>query len=135
METRVESAVEKKNKGYNCAQAVACNYCDLVGIDEETMFRLTEALGVGMGNMEGTCGAIAGACIVLGLKNSTGNLEQPNSKGATGKLARKVMEQFKERNSSVTCKELKGVGTGVMLRSCPDCVRDASEFLEKLLEE
>ncbi len=135
MESRIEKAVERREKGYNCAQAVACTYCDVVGMDEKTMFRLAEGLGVGVGNMEGTCGAITGACMVLGLLNSTGNLEHPDSKGVTMQLSRKIMEQFKERNSSVTCKELKGVETGHMLRSCPDCVRDASEFLEKILDE
>ena len=38
METRVDKVAEKHKSGYNCAQAVACAYCDLVGIDEETMF-------------------------------------------------------------------------------------------------
>ena len=42
METRVDKVAEKHKSGYNCAQAVACAYCDLVGIDEETMFRMTE---------------------------------------------------------------------------------------------
>ena len=36
METRVEKTIERHNKGYNCAQAVACTYCDLVGMDEIT---------------------------------------------------------------------------------------------------
>ncbi len=54
MKTRVEETIAKHSKGYNCAQAVACTYCDLVGLDEETMFKITEALGAGMGNMEGT---------------------------------------------------------------------------------
>ena len=57
METRVEIAAKKHKKGYNCAQAVACTYCDLVGVDEEMMFKAVEALGLGMGCMEGTCGA------------------------------------------------------------------------------
>ena len=135
METRGEQAVEKRNNGYNCAQAVACTYCDKVGMDEETLFKVTEAMGVGMGNMEGTCGVLTGAAVILGLRNSTANLESPNSKGATLRLARRVMEQFKERNQSVLCKDLKGRDTGVVLRSCPDCVRDACEFLEQLLEE
>ena len=52
METRVEKTIERHNKGYNCAQAVACTYCDLVGMDEETMFKATEALGLGMGGMK-----------------------------------------------------------------------------------
>ena len=61
METRVDKVAEKHKSGYNCAQAVACAYCDLIGIDEETMFRLTEGLGLGMGGMEGTCGAVTAA--------------------------------------------------------------------------
>ena len=49
METRVDKVAEKHKSGYNCAQAVACAYCDLVGIDEETMFRIAEGFGFGMG--------------------------------------------------------------------------------------
>lgn len=36
MNTRVKEAEERKKNGYNCAQAVACSYSDLAGIDEET---------------------------------------------------------------------------------------------------
>lgn len=133
MKSRIEEAVEKKSKGYNCAQAVACTYCDLVGLDESIMFKMTEGLGLGMGNMEGTCGAVAGACILAGMKKSTANLEKPDSKALSMKLSREIMEHFKERNSTVTCKELKGIDTGNVLRSCPDCVRDASEFVEQLI--
>lgn len=133
METRIEKAIEKKNKGYNCAQAVACTYCDMVGIDEETMFKLTEALGVGLGGMEGTCGALVGACVLAGMVNSTGNLENPDSKAGTLKLSRELTKLFKERNTTLVCKELKGIETGKMIRSCADCVRDAAEFAEKIL--
>lgn len=133
METRIEKAIEKKNKGYNCAQAVACTYCDMVGIDEETMFKLTEALGVGLGGMEGTCGALVGACVLAGMVNSTGNLESPDSKAGTLKLSRELTRLFKERNTTLVCKELKGIETGKMIRSCADCVRDAAEFAEKIL--
>ena len=77
MKTRVEETTKRHQSGYNCAQAVACTYCDLVGMDEATMFRITEAMGLGMGNMEGTCGAVSGACILAGLKNSSANLVLP----------------------------------------------------------
>jgi bacterioferritin-associated ferredoxin len=30
---------------------------------------------------------------------------------------------------------LKGVGTKVVLRECPDCVADAAEFLEEQLNQ
>ena len=124
MKSRIEETIERRNKGYNCAQAVACTYCDLVGVDEETMFRMTEGLGVGMG-----------ACVLAGLKKSTGNLENPDSKAASSRLSRAIIEHFEDRNSTITCKDLKGMETGKMIRSCPDCIRDASEFIEKLIFE
>ena len=133
MKTRVEETIGRHDKGYNCAQAVACTYCDLVGVDEETMFKMTEALGLGMGGMEGTCGAITGACVLAGMKNSTGNLEKPNSKGASYKLSRQLVEEFKNQNGATQCRELKGVDTGKVLRACPDCIRDAARIAESVL--
>ena len=133
MKTRVEETIGRHDKGYNCAQAVACTYCDLVGVDEETMFKRTEALGLGMGGMEGTCGAITGACVLAGMKNSTGNLEKPNSKGASYKLSRQIVEEFKNQNGATQCRELKGVDTGKVLRACPDCIRDAARIAESVL--
>ena len=133
MKTRVEETIGRHDKGYNCAQAVACTYCDLVGVDEETMFKMTEALGLGMGGMEGTCGAITGACVLAGMKNSTGNLEKPNSKGASYKLSRQIVEEFKNQNGATQCRDLKGVDTGKVLRACPDCIRDAARIAESVL--
>ena len=84
MESRKHLAAEKKRcNSHNCAQAVVCTYCDLVGLPEQTALDIAGAYGTGMGNMEGTCGAL--------------------------------------------------VGTGKPLRDCPDCVADASEFLEEIL--
>lgn len=135
MDTRVELAVEKYKNGYNCAQAITCTYCDLFDMDEREMFCMTEALGHGMGNMEGTCGAVSGACVLAGLKGSTGNLEKPESKAKSYALSKAIMSGFKEKNQSVTCGVLKGVGTKVVLCSCPDCVRDAAILVEKILLE
>ena len=59
MQTKVNEAAQRKKCGYNCAQAVACTYCDMAGIDEETAKNLTQGLAVGMGgSTEATCGAI-----------------------------------------------------------------------------
>ena len=128
-----EKAMNNFLEGYNCAQAVACTYCDLVGVDEELMFRITEALGAGMGGMEGTCGAVSGACAIAGMKASTGNLAKPNSKADSYKLSREIVKQFKEQSGSVVCKELKGVGTGKVLRACDDCIKDAAVLVEKIV--
>ena len=134
METRVDKVAEKHKSGYNCAQAVACAYCDLVGIDEETMFRLTEGLGLGMGGMEGTCGAVTAACVIAGAKNSTVEMGGPGSKGATYKISKEIVRRFKEESGSVICKELKGINDGIVKRECIDCVRDAAALLEAELQ-
>ena len=71
MESRVKETIVRHDKGYNCAQAVACTYCDLFGYKEEDVFRMTEGFGLGMGCMAGTCGALSGAVLLAGLKTVT----------------------------------------------------------------
>lgn len=134
MKTRVEQTMELHSKGYNCAQSVACAYCDLVGVDEDTMFKMMEGFGLGMGGMQGTCGAISGAAALIGMKNSNG-CSDTTSKSKTYKIAKQALNKFMEKNGSVTCSELKGVGTGKVLRSCDGCIQDAAEIIEDLLSE
>lgn len=125
--SKCETAVEKKHCGYNCAQAVACSFCEEAHMDEDTLFSLTQGFGAGLRTMDGTCGAISGAAVVAGLINQ--------NRMETSRDVRFVMNQFKQQNGSVICKDLKGVETGKMLRSCDDCVRDAVKFLENVLNE
>ena len=65
MESRIEKAIALHGLGYNCAQSVACTYADVMGLDETTVFRMMEAQGLGMGGMNGICGAVTGAVTVL----------------------------------------------------------------------
>ncbi len=127
MRSRVKEAVNRKIEGYNCAQAVACTYCDLTGMDEETMKNITNAFGLGMGCTEGTCGSLVGAGVVLGLVRK--------DKAQSMKDMKVIMSKFKERNGSTICKELKGLETKKVLRACNDCVADAAEFLEAQIGE
>ena len=133
MESRTELAVMRKNKGYNCAQAVACTYCDLVGISEETMYRIMEGFGSGFGTTEGTCGAITGAVALAGMKNSTADLENNSSKASTAKLSREIMSRFKQSAGATICRELKGIETKIVLHSCNDCVLDAARIVEEVV--
>ena len=87
-ESRADRAIVCHNKGYNCAQSVAFAFLDKVDIDPETLFKVTEGLGLGMGGMEGTCGAISAAAVLAGLKISTADLEKPNSKGTSYKASK-----------------------------------------------
>ena len=134
MESRKKIAIEKHDLGYNCAQSVALTYADLVDMAPEHLFKITEGFGLGGGNMQGTCGAISGAIALIGLLNSCGDLEPPSTKAQTYALGREILERFKAQNGSVLCHELKGAGTGKVLRSCPDCIMDACQLFEELYE-
>ena len=126
MKSRVKEAVERKKCGYNCAQAVACTYCQLADIDEETMKNLTQGFAVGMGgSMEATCGAIIGAVNALGMIH-----KNPQK---TMQSSRRIISKFKEQNGTVICKELKGMEDGIVKRECIDCVKDAALLLEEEL--
>ena len=126
METRRQIAAEKKRcNSHNCAQAILHTYADVAGIDEEVAMDVANAFGAGMGNMEGTCGALVGAGMVLGMVRK--------DKAKSMKQMREIMTRFQERNGATQCKLLKGVGTKTVLRACPDCVADAAEFLEQEL--
>ncbi len=130
--TPTEKAAELHNSGYNCCQAVACAFAQKLGIDEETLFKIGEGFGLGMGAMNCTCGAVSGAVMLAGLKNSGGTSQR--TKAATYKLAAKIIDEFKAKNQSVICRELKGVDTGNVLRSCSGCIEDAVKIAEEILE-
>ncbi len=132
MQERVEKALEKHKKGYNCCQAVACAYSDVFGLDEETMFKISEGFGAGMGGMQGMCGAISGAVILAGLKNSVGT-QNTKTKVDTYKISKELVEKFKDKNTSIICKELKGIGTNKVLRSCDGCIEDAVNLVDEII--
>ena len=149
MESRKQIAAEKKRcNSHNCAQAILHTYADIAGISEDDAMNIAGAFGGGMGNMEGTCGALVGAGLVLGLVNK--------DKVKSMKQMRQIMTKFQERNGATQCKllkgrnsenheaslngrvvtdidKVKGAGTKNVLRECPLCVSDAAEFLEEQL--
>lgn len=128
METRKQIATEKLQCGsHNCAQAIVSTYADIISIDETTAKNLASAFGGGMGTMEGTCRALVGAGIVLGM------VTQDRAKARMG--MRQIMTRFQQKNGATQCKLLKGVGTHVVLRECLGCVADAAEFLEEQLNK
>ncbi len=132
---RIEKALENHRKGYNCSQSVACAFCDKAGMEEKDLFRAMEGFGLGGGDMEGTCGAVAGAQALIGLINSTARLDAPDSKQNTYMLAKNLNAEFRAKNGSTICRELKGVETKQPLRSCNGCIEDAVRLVCELIGE
>lgn len=133
MSDRVKLADELHRKGFNCSQAVAVACADMVDVPKEILFKATEGYGAGMGTMDGVCGALTGGLLIAGLKNSTGNLASPKSKASTMKISKVMLTSFREKSGAIVCRELKGVDTGKMLCSCPNCIKHGVEVVEENL--
>lgn len=101
MVSRKEIAAEKKRcNSHNCAQAILHTYADVAGISEEAAMNIAGAFGGGMGNMEGTCGALVGAGLVLGLVNK--------DKVKSMKQMRQIMTRFRSAMERPNASCLRG---------------------------
>ena len=118
---RAALAVEKHASGYNCCQSVVLVLADLTDLSEEQLLRAASGFAAGMGNMEGSCGAVVGAVLIAGLLGA-------------GRSARRINEAFIRKAGALTCKTLKGRETGVPLLSCADCVKTAVFAFGEALE-
>lgn len=128
--SRIEDAMNYKQSGYNCSQAVLKAYKDVVNLDEDTLNKIGSGFGVGMGCMEATCGSLIGANMLLGLLNN-------NPRKRTMTYSATLMQRFKELTGSpsANCNVLKGIDTGKVICPCIDCVRFACQALEETLKE
>ena len=131
--TKKELAISLHDQKYNCAQSVACAFAEDLNIDPQILFKICEGFGLGMGCMNGTCGAVSGAVMAAGFQNSTANFDGPKSKLDTYKLSKEILDAFEKKNGSTTCRDLKGVDTGTILRSCPGCIEDAVDLVQEVL--
>ncbi|MGN0159218.1 MAG: C-GCAxxG-C-C family protein [Brotaphodocola sp.] len=136
MKSRVQKAVDYYAKsGYNCSQAVAVTYADLLGLDPMVCFKGMETFGSGMGAKLGTCGAISGAIYLAGFVTSTGHMDDDKankSKKVSYDLAGKITKAFYEKNQTVTCGDMKEAKSP-KFRSCLDCIADAAILTEELI--
>ena len=126
---RKEKAALLHEKGCNCAQAVACAFCDKVGVPEEVAFASMEGFGFGMGKGLATCGALSGAVYIASMSNSCATPENPTTKAATYAIAGDLSEKFLQKCHSFVCSEIKE-GEKV---SCTECINAGCDLLSELL--
>lgn len=130
LKNKQELAKQKHLSKYNCAQAVACSFAAETGFSESELYRIAEGFGGGMATGQNGCGALMGACIVLGILNSDGDILHPGtSKPDTMDKAAELSNRFRAEAGSIICGEIKG-GKRI---SCPDCVALAISCLQDLI--
>jgi C_GCAxxG_C_C family probable redox protein len=133
--SRADEAARRHSAGYNCCQAVACAFADKIGVDEETLYKLTEGFGLGMGNMNGVCGAFSGAAMIAGFASSGGDIENSGkTKAVTYKKVAALQTEFTERAKRLICRDIKKGNEGKAFTPCDDCVRIAAELLEEFFK-
>ncbi len=147
--SRVEKAKEYFLQGYACSQAVAMVFADVVGMDEETLAKITLPFGGGVGRMRLTCGTISGMATVVGLVFAEGEHSAENKKRVYS-IMQELGATFKAEFGSLVCGELlAGMKLPVEVggeaeprtkeyykkRSCADMVAFATQILEEYLKE
>lgn len=98
---RVEEAVSCLKEGFSCSQAVLSAYGTESGLDREIALKVSGAFGGGMGRMGGTCRAVTGAFMVIGLKYGETKAEDNQTREKAYRLVREFVAGFESRNGSV----------------------------------
>jgi len=142
-EDAAAQAVATFRDGINCTQAILAAWGSRHGLDRDTAMKLGGAFGSGM-NMGETCGAVTGALMVIGLRHAKVSKAGFLSRDRTERETLELIERFKARNGTVSCKELLGCDLGTpqgraaarrdrsFKTRCPKFVRDAAEILEEM---
>lgn len=135
-------------KGYNCAQSVAGAFHEEMGVSLETAVRMASAFGGGMGGQRGTCGAVTGMYLVLGMLDGYDNPSEYDRKKALYAQVRELTEKFRRVHQTVCCRELLRDLPGKLkqdplprteayyrVRPCVRFVETAASILDEWLEE
>ena len=122
------------SKNYNCAQAVACSFSDLIGVEEKILFKVCEGFGGGMGDHKECCGAVTGGIVVLSMLNSSGTVENL-TKAETYNLSTALRNKFIDKYDLTTCDVLRNVPTDENHNICDDYITDSVEIVFNIIKE
>jgi len=106
LEARIQQAVENFMAGYGCCQSVVAAFADLYGMDRNTALRIGAGFGAGVGRLRMMCGAVSGIVTLTGLQCGSTDGNDREAKAHCYAVVRRLLEQFKQRNTSIICAEI-----------------------------
>lgn len=106
---RAVNARKLFENGYNCSQAVAMAYADVVGADLKTIENLAIAFGGGLGRQREVCGTVSGGSMIMGAYVAE---NMPEAKVTSYKLIQDFCGRFRQQNGSIICRELLALAKG-----------------------
>lgn len=138
-------ALERFQGGYSCSQSVLVAFAPDLGLEADAALRVAAAFGGGMARTGGTCGAVTGALMALGLKYGATRSDDKAAKERLYTLAREFMARFEARQGALSCRELLGYDIGdpqghrafrekgLSATVCSQAVAAAAEIVEQLI--
>ena len=144
--SKQDLAKNKFDSGFNCAQSVLTPFARQMNIDVNTALKLSSGFGAGMGRTQGTCGALTGAYMVLGLKFGK-QFPDDASNEKVVKMIQDITHKFESEHGFTSCSDLlkvdlkteEGQATFNMKNLhttvCTHCVNSAVSLLEEIIEE
>jgi len=144
---RKEQAAELFRRGFGCSQAVFAAYAEPLGLAAEDALKIAAPFGGGIGRMGHVCGAVTGACMVIGLAHGSADPDDRSAKDRVYAMSQRLAEAFEEDHGTIMCRELIGCdlrdpeqreaasSSGLFDNVCTGLVKDAADILETLLAE
>jgi C_GCAxxG_C_C family probable redox protein len=137
-------AVARFAQGFNCSQSVFFSLCSGERVPAKVLLRIASPFGAGIGRTAGTCGAVTGGVMAIGLRHGHANARDQKKKEAVYRMTQKFVDRFLARNGTIICKELLGCDLSTPKgrkiarvndyhhTRCPKFVCDAVEIVVKL---
>lgn len=133
-------------KGLDCSQIVLNYFAEDLGLSEKEALRISSCFGGGC-SQGGTCGAVSGALMAIGLKYGHDDLEHLEQKDIMAAKRGAFIEAFLNARESTLCRDLLGhdisrpgefekvLEEGTMGTLCPvlcaECIQLTAELFPK----
>jgi len=129
---------------FNCAQSVLITFASDFGYSKELAAKLSSGFGGGIGKTQGTCGAVTGAIMVLGLMAGEASNNHDELKEQAYKRVRQFIKRFESDFKTTLCRDLincdlntregeeKFRDLGLKKNVCAGCVEGAVKIIEEI---
>ncbi len=143
--SKAQQAVDCFKGGFSCSQAILATYAEDHGLSRETALKLADGFGGGIADRGDTCGAVAGAVMVIGLRYGRKKARDQRAKDQTTEAVQEFIRRFEARSKSILCRDILGCDIdtpekmeaaskqGLFGKICTQAVRDAAEILEEIV--
>jgi len=104
LSSRTSKAQHLFSGPYNCSQSVAAAFSDILGLDDDEIFRLMSGFGFGMGGERSVCGAVSGGIFVI-----SSSIKNPVERDEIYDKVYTLINRFKaQNNGKLNCIDLVG---------------------------